>query len=518
MKLNLLITFIFFIVSLIVCLLISEMIINDRILEQKQNATNLAANTAYSIQGQLSTSLSATSALAAFVRHNGKIKDFNSLANEMLKLYNGISSLQLAPNGYVTDIYPIEGNENAKGSLLDDPIRKTEALAAIHSGKLTLAGPYQLKQGGVGVIGRYPVFQGDSIYKKFWGFTIVLIKLNLLLEKSALSNLDKTNFYYKLWRIHPDSGEPYVFATNNTKNIWATPVNFTFLVPNGKWTLSIEPRGTWYDSKIIVLLILFSFLFSVIVSSFLYYFLRQHYITKQSALNLAEINATKDKFFSIIAHDLKSPFFGFLGLTKMMSENINDFNPTELQDISKSMQKSANDLYKLLENLLEWSKMQRGLTEFNPEVCFLSYIIKINIDILSQFARQKDIEIINYISENLTAKADVSMLNTIIRNLISNAIKFTPRGGKIVIGITDKPSDDYIIIHVRDTGIGMSKELIAKLFRIDEKVSRTGTEGESSTGLGLMLCKEFIEKHGCRIWVDSKVGIGSTFNFTLPKH
>ena len=230
---------------------------------------------------------------------------------------------------------------------------------------------------------------------------------------------------------------------------------------------------------------------------------------------LQKINSEKDKFFSIISHDLKSPFAGFLGLTKMMNEDISNFTMDEIKDISKDMQSSAINLYKLLENLLEWARMKRGVTEFNPEIYNLYFIVKLILEVQNEVAKQKEIEFVIDISEDTIVTADLPMLNTVLRNLISNAIKFTPRGGKIEIGTIFQPSEDSVAIYVKDSGIGMSTETISKLFRIDQKVSRPGTEGEPSTGLGLLICKEFVEKHGGKIRVESEEGKGSSFYFTL---
>ena len=223
---------------------------------------------------------------------------------------------------------------------------------------------------------------------------------------------------------------------------------------------------------------------------------------------------------SILAHDLRSPFNGFLGLTKMMAEETSDFTLKELQNISQKMQKSANNLYKLLENLLEWSRIQRNLTEFKPQICQLEGIILKNIDVESEFAKQKNIEIIfNNITYN-EVNADIPMIDTILRNLITNAIKFSKKGGRIEIGIcksTDESNPSADCVFVKDNGIGMNSEILDKLFKLDENVSRPGTEKEPSTGLGLLLCKEFVEKHGGRIWAKSEEGKGSTFYFTMPK-
>jgi PAS domain S-box-containing protein len=229
---------------------------------------------------------------------------------------------------------------------------------------------------------------------------------------------------------------------------------------------------------------------------------------------LAELNASKDKFFSILAHDLKSPFNGFLGLTKMMSENINSFTLVELQDISKQMQLSAGNLYKLLENLLEWSRMQRGAIEFNPEVCSLNYLVNENLNIQSNVLKLKEIQLINNIPEKTDVFADIQMLNTVLRNFITNAIKFTNRKGSIEIGVTT--TNQFTEIYLKDSGIGMDEFTKSNLFKVDEKVSRLGTEDEPSTGLGLLLCKDFIEKHNGSIRVESEVDQGSTFYIKLP--
>jgi PAS domain S-box-containing protein len=238
---------------------------------------------------------------------------------------------------------------------------------------------------------------------------------------------------------------------------------------------------------------------------------------------LEKINSEKDKFFSIIAHDLKSPFSGFLGLTKIMAEDIQNLSMRDMQEFSKSMQDSATNLYKLLENLLEWARMKRGVTVFNPDTCMLPFMVKQVLDIQLEVAKQKQIEFINNVANDITVIADESMLNTVLRNLISNALKFTPRGGIIEVGATVQPSEDLkrsegsAVIYVKDSGIGMSADTKSNLFKLDAKVSRPGTEDEPSTGLGLILCKEFIEKHGGKIWVESEEGKGSTFYFSLPK-
>ena len=231
---------------------------------------------------------------------------------------------------------------------------------------------------------------------------------------------------------------------------------------------------------------------------------------------LQTINAEKDKFFSIIAHDLKGPLSAFVAATQIITDEIQTMSLEEIKDITGSMKTSATNIYSLLENLLEWSRLRRGGMDFIPVKLNLKKNIGLSINILSEAARKKGIEIKLSVPDELEVVADSHMFEAVIRNLVSNAIKFTSSGGKVNVEAVYK-DDRSIEIKIRDSGIGMAPELVTRLFQINEKTSRPGTEGEPSTGLGLLLCKEFIEKHGGKIWVESEVGKGSTFSFTLGK-
>jgi PAS domain S-box-containing protein len=238
---------------------------------------------------------------------------------------------------------------------------------------------------------------------------------------------------------------------------------------------------------------------------------------KRSNEQLKKLNAEKDKFFSIIAHDLKSPFNGFIGLTALMADRTEEFSKDECIENGLLLNKSARNLYKLLENLLEWSQMQKGSISFDPKEINLSTIISQNIETITQRALQKGITILNEIPEAERVYADNDMLNSVMRNLISNSVKFTKRDGKVIIA-SKMIEGKMLEISVSDTGMGISANDVNRLFKIEEKVSSKGTDGESSTGLGLLLCKEFVEMHGGKIRVESEEGKGSTFYFTLPSY
>lgn len=235
---------------------------------------------------------------------------------------------------------------------------------------------------------------------------------------------------------------------------------------------------------------------------------------QKNAEDLQALNNSKDKFFSIIAHDLRSPFTTFLGFTEILEEEINTLPKEELQSIVTYMRNSAINLYQLLENLLEWSLLHRDVTRFEPEKVRLLPLVQNCTKTIFDSAKLKGINMSIKIPEFLDVKADVHMLQTIIRNLLSNAVKFTPRGGYVQISAYAR-HEHFVTLAVTDTGIGIPAEMLQKIFQFDANNKTKGTEGELSTGLGLILCREFVEKHSGKIWVESEEGKGSTFYFTV---
>ncbi|MFA6102571.1 MAG: PAS domain S-box protein [Victivallaceae bacterium] len=230
---------------------------------------------------------------------------------------------------------------------------------------------------------------------------------------------------------------------------------------------------------------------------------------------LSKVIAEKDKFFSIIAHDLRSPFHSFLGLTKVMAEKVSRLTMDEIQEIAADMRDSAANIFRLLENLLEWARIEQGLISFHPKVAPLLPDVNESIAMILKPAQDKGIEIICEIPDGIMIFADSNMLQTVIRNLVSNAVKFTRKGGRISLS-AKIASDKSVEIAIKDSGIGMSRAMIDKLFLIDVKTCRKGTENELGSGIGLLLCREFVEKHGGKIRVESETGKGSIFYFTIP--
>ncbi|MGM0498536.1 MAG: tetratricopeptide repeat protein, partial [Bacteroidota bacterium] len=236
---------------------------------------------------------------------------------------------------------------------------------------------------------------------------------------------------------------------------------------------------------------------------------------RKSESELRKANATKDRFFSIIAHDLRSPFHALYGLTDHISVSFNKLSNRDLKEFIDLIHKSADQLLNLLENLLYWSRTQRGKIDFNPKPLDLEKIVNSTKELLQINANEKNIYLTTKCNHHSIVYGDEEMLTTTIRNLTSNAIKFTVEGGSVTIKTNE--NENEILVSVKDTGLGISEENQQKLFKIDQNYSTYGTQQERGTGLGLILCKEFVEKHGGKIWVESEINKGSTFTFNLPK-
>lgn len=241
---------------------------------------------------------------------------------------------------------------------------------------------------------------------------------------------------------------------------------------------------------------------------------KTHITIKKQKEKLKELNATKDKFFSIIAHDLRSPFTGLLGFSELLIEESESSNPEDLKPYYKLLHQSAQQGFDLLTNLLEWSRTQSDSIQFKPQNFLVSDAIDESLLLLDNNLKKKKINIIQKHEEGIEIFADLNMLKTILRNLVSNAIKFTKEGGTITIKVIKET--DKFLFSVEDNGVGMSEKTKNKLFRIDENISRKGTNNESGTGLGLIICKEFVQRHDGEIWVESEIDKGSQFYFTVP--
>jgi len=241
--------------------------------------------------------------------------------------------------------------------------------------------------------------------------------------------------------------------------------------------------------------------------------LQKEKVEEQSE-ELKDLNATKDTFFSILAHDLKNPFSNLYSMSELISKNYESLDEEEKLTMLRKMNKSTEFIYNLLENLLTWSNTQRGRIEYNPSSFSLSNLIQENLNLHRIPSENKGVSLKSDVVDDIQAYGDREMINTVLRNLMNNAVKFTDKEGSVKVSAMER--DGYVEVRVEDKGVGISQENIKKLFRIDVKFKSAGTGGETGTGLGLILCKEFVEKNGGEIWVESGDGAGSAFIFNIP--
>lgn len=237
----------------------------------------------------------------------------------------------------------------------------------------------------------------------------------------------------------------------------------------------------------------------------------------ESETKLKELNASKDKFFGIIAHDLKSPLLGLMNILELLTKDLSSFTINELKEIILNLKNSFDQVYSLLENLLQWSRIQRGNIENIPDNIPVMNFVNHAFGLLNQNANSKEITLIHRIKDEHRIYVDYNMICTVFRNIISNSIKFTNPKGIIEIFVYSE-NKDFITFAFKDNGTGMTDRVKEKLFKIEEKILSVGTSGEKGTGLGLILCKEFIELNNGTITLESKENIGTTFYIKLPKH
>lgn len=243
--------------------------------------------------------------------------------------------------------------------------------------------------------------------------------------------------------------------------------------------------------------------------------IRKNDLIKKQNKELRKLNDDKDRLFSIIGHDLKGPLNSLTSFTHLLINHTAALSEEEIRTVAQDLDKALRNLYELIENLLHWARAQTGTMEFDPEHFKLAKVINENIVLFSKSAIDKKIKLEMILDEEVEVFADINSVRTVIRNLMSNAIKFTKEGGTVTLKV--KEAEGEIEISVVDTGVGMHKEALYNIFNMSINKSEYGTNNEKGTGLGLQICKEFVEKHRGRIWAESEVGKGSVFYFTIPK-
>lgn len=520
--------------------------------EQLRNTLKvLATHQATTLQRKLDNALSSTYALAAMVRQvHGDLPNFQALAHEMMPFYDGASTLALAPNGIVSQIYPLEANKKAIGhNLMKDPLRDKEAILARNSGKLTLAGPFDLVQGGIAAAGRYPVFfsKTDSP-PKFWGLVTVLVRFPEILKNTGITDLVNSGYEYELWRVHPDSGERHVIdaSRNTTQAVFdiERAVSVTLDVPNATWTLSVTPQRSLNSFTLIAAKTFLAFFVSLGLAvlawmlvqlrsknkeldqhrSNLQYLVdeRTHELSQatekmREAKDQAEkMSRVKTDFLANISHEIRTPLNGLLGVAQVLERTVIDVGQREMV---LQIRHAGKVLLRLLNDVLDFSKIESGKMTLESVPFNTSDLVADLNGLMAGAAQAKGLSLAVILSSEVKCNfmGDSRYLLQILSNLVGNAIKFTDRGDITVniFALSKNETHKQVRFEIVDSGIGIPADKQVQLFQPFMQVDSSMTRRFGGTGLGLSICKELVSLMGGVIGVESKPGQGSLFWFEL---
>ncbi len=514
--------------SVAISILVIGLVENSRYHQQRLFARSYSSSYASLIHNNVAQALSATYPLAAHIQmQKGVVAGFEELATEMLPFYPGVSSLQLAPNGVVSHIVPLEGNEKALGhQLLKDPLRDKEAFLAKETDQLTLAGPFNLKQGGTAAAGRLPIFiedvtEGD---RSFWGFSSVLIRFPEVLETAKLNTLLDAGIAYELWRVHPDTGKKQIISMGGGE-LPGDPEGHDIVIPNGVWTLSVAPVAGWSNPALLWFEIALGFIFCFLVTFSACLITRLKDTNQNLELEVSrrtraleystkaaqEANLAKSKFLSSMSHELRTPMNAVLGFTDILvNDNENPLSDDQLESMVY-VRESGEHLLSLINEILDLSKIEAGHAEveFQPVNCVevLEQIINLTqSQANSAFIRLKPLFRGEF---PLIIWADQKKIKQILLNFVSNAIKYNSRYGRVELSF-ERSGGNKVRISVSDTGEGVPQEQLMHVFepfnRLDKHKSDT-----QGTGIGLTICKGLVDIMEGEIGVFRNSGDGLTF-------
>jgi len=462
-----------------------------------------------------------TKGVASFISLNPDItnKQFNQIAHDFVQDDSIIGTMSISRNCIINAVYPLKNHEEALGlDLLEHPERREIVKKTIETRKTFVAGPVELVEGGMAFISYTPVFdKTKSDTGVFWGMADIVIMVDALFKEAKLKTIDD-GFKYAL-RGYNGKGEEGLVFFGDQQIFKQNSVKISINLPYGNWILAVVPKIGWHryiDQDIFLKTTLFisSFLISVLLGLFISAMIR----LKRSENNLRQISALKDKFISILAHDLRSPLASIKGVTSMLVENYPQLNDQKRIKFISAVDNTADSATNLLDNLLGWARSQQGLLNVNSKQEELKPIVEKEIKQLNTFSKNKEIQIENLIEEDCWVNCDKNLTSAILRNLIANAIKFSHKKSSIQVKnekiVNLKP--EYQRISVTDSGVGIEEAKINELFSGKGNIPTKGTEEEVGSGLGLLICKDFVKIQGGEIFIESIPGKGSTFSFTLP--
>ena len=461
--------------------------------------------------------------------HQMDSKEFQALSQMISDDSQIIKAIELAPDGVVKDIYPLKGNEAAFGiDMLNSPARKHEANLAMKSGQYTIAGPYELNQGGLGSLLFEPIYITDkSGEKSFWGFSILVLDWNRFLEELELDKLTDASYCYQMWKKDGNSGKKTIIAQGGDA-IHKGAVQISCKVPNDTWYFEIIPHTGWVTVKQQALVFLVAVSIAVLATAICYLMLhrkqREKLYTEEirkSAEKARKANEAKTRFLFNMSHDIRTPMNAIVGFSGLLEKSLHD----EKKSLGyiKKIRVSSDILLTIINQVLEMARIESGKITLNPESVNIREMVEAMNTVFESSLTKKSLEYqcsLNVVHDQILC--DKTKMEEIILNVVSNSIKYTNPHGKITVSIDELDSEDeknanYKVV-VEDNGIGMSQDYLPHIF---EEFSREHTSTETrvaGTGLGLPIVKSLVDRMGGTIEVESEEGKGTRFimKFSFP--
>lgn len=516
----------FFIVS--VC---GQLLNRNTVNEEKMRAAFTAETTVNRIKSQLNRYLDVSEFFQNIIGsgHQMDSKEFQALSQMISDDSQIIKVIEQAPDGVVKDIYPLKGNEAAFGiDMLNNPARKYEANLAMKSGQYTIAGPYELNQGGLGSLLFEPIYITDkSGEKSFWGFSILVLDWNRFLEELELDKLTDASYCYQMWKKDGNSGKKTIIAQGGDA-IHKGAVQISCKVPNDIWYFEIIPHTGWVTVKQQALVFLVAVSIAVLATAICYLMLhrkqREKLYTEEirkSAEKARKANEAKTRFLFNMSHDIRTPMNAIVGFSGLLEKSIHDEKKS--LDYIKKLRVSSDILLTIINQVLEMARIESGKITLSSESVNIREMVDAMNTVFESSLTKKSLEYqcsLNVVHDQILC--DKTKMEEIILNVVSNSIKYTNPHGKITVSIDELDSEDeknanYKVV-VEDNGIGMSQDYLPHIF---EEFSREHTSTETrvaGTGLGLPIVKSLVDRMDGTIEVESEEGKGTRFimKFSFP--
>ena len=516
-KIKIIITFM---IAFLLCGFIGFITIQNRINTEKEQTERLILEHSNKLNDIISKQLNKTQALAALViRGDGTVDNFQRTAAVLARDLPTLANFLLAPDGVVTDVYPLEGNEAVIG--LDffneaEHAGNIEAILARDTGELVMAGPFMLRQGFIGLTGRYPVYiDSDEDGVVFWGLVSVSLRFPEALNDTGLSLLDNRDLTYELWRIDPDTMEEQVIASNSDLHTTKTAyLEKLVIIHNAEWYFRIYMTDSWYDYPETWI----SLLVALSISLFVAFVMQSNRVTKEHAARVQDATHAKSKFLAFMSHEMRTPMNAIIGISGIEQEN--EAHPPEVLDAFGRINNSGRTLLGIINDILDLSKVETGKLEIVPVKYEVAGLISDTTHLNAMLIGDKKIKFVVKADETLPAvlMGDDLRIKQILNNILSNSIKYTDEG-EVEFEVGSEINENYVdlMFTVKDTGQGMTQEHLTALYDEYAMFGKDVNRKTEGTGLGMSITKKLVEMMNGRIDVESEPGVGSTFKVFIPQ-